>query len=867
MARDILDLGADVFDDLAVAKKRRISPKKRNYIIGLSCLGLFLAGAITFTVIAANTWLLDMTNLAGLQFYYTPKDKTDPNAKEPTLTLYKLDSSISYPSTFRIPEKVQGIKVTAIAPHAFNGHTEIKKVVFTSYVDTIGDYAFEGCTNIENFQWNKSLANIGKNVFEDTKFYKNLQTNPSGVFAIPNTGVLIYLGPDYFDKDNIALVSDDFTDAEKQYVMSEFGIPNDNFIKFSHIGTENGGTGVTSFTAGLFKNNQRISYIDFPEFLKRLGEETFANCKNLKGISFAHSEIASITSGNFSGCTSLYDIKFSESLTELGDSAFANTKITKLPDLDNITTFGEKVFYGCTELKEVYYPDTEKLTKVPNGMFFNCTSLQDFYWGDKDNSGGQYIKTIGDGAFRNTPLVKFYVPKGVTTIQDDAFRDCKQLKELYFYGNPNEIYDESTIAKDEYGVYEYATEVDHGCFDIENFDTELRIELSKRSDIVVSPNEDGNYVFDITNPSEEFNFEKVSFTLTADQFETIKKAIQKERGDDEDPTGETSESSEEGEGEDDNLYIMVQDDSKFFAIYFEQDETTRKFTVTLKSTTSYTRDDDGNYHLGYLAGISDIRQDAFNNCTSLRTIYLYGEGGYTDIYSPEGVFTLPKSLTWLNHSAENRSDTMNTFLKTAAEKVYINSHVRKIGGYAFSKIDGLKEVLFAPHCDLQTIGEEAFSENPLLESISLPNTVKELGAAVFFNDTNLRTIELKNTEIEIFKTELFSNCSSLEHIGLPETLTKISDKVFVKTNSLDYVVVPKNVTAINKNAFYQCYNDIRGNMPIYLNMTLEEYNDNAGISKEFHDNTCEHFFLLKAGEEKVAGQRYWNGDASNPQEI
>lgn len=866
MARDILDLGADVFDDTLSEKKRRISPKKRNYIIGLSALGLFLAGAISFTVIAANSWLLDYTNLNGLQFYYTPKDKTDPNAKEPTLTLYKLDSSVSYPSTFRIPERVQGIKVTAIAPHAFNGHTEIKRVVFTSYVDTIGDFAFEGCANIESFGWNRALSNIGKNVFDDTKFYKNLQTDPSGVFTIPNTGVLLYLGPDYFDRDNIALVSDSFTPQEKNDAMVKFGIPSENFIEFSKIGTEDGGTGVTSFTAGLFKNNQRISFIDFPEFLKRLGEETFANCKGLKGISFAHSEISAITASNFSGCTSLYDIKFSDSLTELGNNAFANTKITELPDLENITTFGEKVFYGCAQLEEVFYPDTEKLTKVPNGMFYNCTSLKNFYWADTNNSGGQYIKSIGEGAFRNTPLEKFYVPKTVTTIQDDAFRDCKKLQEIYFYGNPNNIYDESTIAKDEYGVYEYATEVDHGYFGIENFDTELRIELSKRTNIVVSPNEDGNYVINIINPSEEFNFEQATFTLTAEQFETIKKAIQKERGDDEDPS-ETSEEIPEEEGDDDNLYVMVQDDTKFFAIYFEQDETTRKFTITLKSTTSYTRDDDGNYHLGYLAGISDIRQDAFNNCKSLKTIYLYGEGGYSDVYTPEGVFTLPKSLTWLNRSAENRSDTMNTFLNTAAEKIYIDSHVRKIGGYAFSKVDGLKEVEFAPHSALTTIGEEAFSENELLENIALPDTVKELGAAVFYGDINLKTVDIKNTEIEIFKTELFSNCTSLDHIDLPITLTKIADKVFSKTTSLDYVIVPKNVTAINKNAFYQCYNENRGNLPIYLNMSYEEYMNNAGISKEFHDNTCDHYFLLKAGETAIPGQHYWNGNQNNPEAL
>ena len=63
MARDILDLGADVIDDTIVESKHRISPKKRNYIIGLSVTGVLLVGAIAFGITAANLWLQDMDYL------------------------------------------------------------------------------------------------------------------------------------------------------------------------------------------------------------------------------------------------------------------------------------------------------------------------------------------------------------------------------------------------------------------------------------------------------------------------------------------------------------------------------------------------------------------------------------------------------------------------------------------------------------------------------------------------------------------------------------------------------------------------------------------------------------------------------------
>ena len=54
MARDISELGADVFDD-SPKKYKKISPKQRNYIIGLSISGFLLIGVTVATVVLCNT--------------------------------------------------------------------------------------------------------------------------------------------------------------------------------------------------------------------------------------------------------------------------------------------------------------------------------------------------------------------------------------------------------------------------------------------------------------------------------------------------------------------------------------------------------------------------------------------------------------------------------------------------------------------------------------------------------------------------------------------------------------------------------------------------------------------------------------------
>ena len=69
MARDISELGADVFDDTP-QPKRRISIKKRNYIIGLSVAAALAIGAATTSIILCNTVLLDYANVQNVYYYF-----------------------------------------------------------------------------------------------------------------------------------------------------------------------------------------------------------------------------------------------------------------------------------------------------------------------------------------------------------------------------------------------------------------------------------------------------------------------------------------------------------------------------------------------------------------------------------------------------------------------------------------------------------------------------------------------------------------------------------------------------------------------------------------------------------------------------
>lgn len=717
MARDILDLGADVYDDTPVATKHRISPKKRNYIIGLSIAGVLLAGLVTFTVIASQTFLQDVNNLENIQFYYTPTSMLE-EGEEQTLTLYKLDPNTKYPSTFRIPEKVKGYKVAHIGPEAFVGHNEIKKVVITKYVKSIGEKAFSNCVNISNFSWNKALTDIGNDAFYGTAFLKNLQSDPKGFYKIPS-GVLLYVGKDYFPA-NTALIPDSLTAEEKAAIKSTYGLSDGNLYTFE-------GLDVTNLTSGLFKENNNVVYVDFPSFLTRVGKELFYGSTGLKGVNFSHSDIREINDGAFEKCSSLNAITFSDKLTSIGSEAFAETAITSVPALHNIAEMGSGIFRNCHSLKSVIYPVSHTITSVPNEMFYGCSQLEEIHWGNESDSQMDLVESFGYGAFARTNFQTFVVPKNVTSILDNTFSECTSLEKVTFYGPVDD------------------TDIIPGSVD-EGF---VHVGIDGEPDIP-----------------------------------------------------------------------------------------------------------------GQLVGISDIRSNAFSGDLKLKTINWIGHDDV--IRGEDGKFTFPRSLQYTNIDSFNLNDN-RTFYGTAATSITVGNNLSAIGSYAFANMTDLEDVSFAANSILRIIGSNSFENDVKLEEISLPSSVINLGSSSFRNCTSLTKVEFNGAQISGIRPYTFENCEKLASIDIPESVSAIYEGAFKGTRLLQNVIIPKDVTQLNSEAFANVRAEGDDDM---LEILVDiKYADMRYVNtaKDWYDPAQAYpSYKITEGETKVAGVSYWNGNKVSP---
>ena len=125
----------------------------------------------------------------------------------------------------------------------------------------------------------------------------------------------------------------------------------------------------------------------------------------------------------------------------------------------------------------------------------------------------------------------------------------------------------------------------------------------------------------------------------------------------------------------------------------------------------------------------------------------------------------------------------------------------EIAPRAFSFAKKLKTLTFATPSSLQKIGQEAFDYCDALEDIVLPDSVTELGNAVF-QYANVTSMVLPSGLTEI-PASTFSN-NNFTRIVIPDGVTTIAGSAFWACRELEAIVIPNSVKTIGSSAFGSC---------------------------------------------------------------
>lgn len=106
------------------------------------------------------------------------------------------------------------------------------------------------------------------------------------------------------------------------------------------------------------------------------------------------------------------------------------------------------------------------------------------------------------------------------------------------------------------------------------------------------------------------------------------------------------------------------------------------------------------------------------------------------------------------------------------------------------------------------IGDKAFSECKIFESVVIPDGVISIGEEAFANCSNLTTVTFgENSRLTSVNYGAFSLCSNLARVTFANNgnLTSIGRYVFAFCIGLKSITIPDSVTSIGAQAFYYCY--------------------------------------------------------------
>lgn len=253
--------------------------------------------------------------------------------------------------------------------------------------------------------------------------------------------------------------------------------------------------------------------------------------------------------------------------------------------------------------------------------------------------------------------------------------------------------------------------------------------------------------------------------------------------------------------------------------------------------------------------ITWIGDHAFKNCSSLKTINNV-PAGLTDINEwcfestalesvdlsktnvtimKDGVFFNNKSLTsiQLPNKLENFWD--NAFNGcTALNNIDMPSTVKGIYNSVFEGCTSLSNVTLNEGCT--TLGNHVFKNCPLA-AVTFHKTLGSIGEWAF-EGTNLKTVDLSNTQITRLPKGCFYNCQQLSDVKLPIALTDIGDRAFYYS-SIASITFPPSLEKIGAWAFqYAHFKNVV--IPTNCN-TIEQgaFSENANLTTVFINGvTC-----------------------------
>ena len=847
-----------------------------------------------------------LTNLDGDTYIYGPKgfQGTLPLPR----TISKIDD-LAFAGCNAITEVNIPIWVTSVGKQAFNSNTSITKVTIAGGRDTdlkLGDGVFMGCNSLKEviFTGNElGTLDTGKVAIPSSAFY-------GGAGYVLET-VTVKAGSNISSIGSKAFYNQV---ALKDFVVeagAKVGTIGDSaFYACSALEAFKVPATVTSIAQNAFANCANLSDLSFDAATDEgaaiaISTYAFTNCVKLRSVTLPD-HLSSFNSAAFEGCTSLKSIvvndtnpnyksekgvlykkasgsdsfaellfyptalivenngiieNLPETLEKIGGSAFSNNAgLIKITLPASITTIDTAAFKNCENLAEVVLltsdAKADTTLKVNESAFENCASLAKI-------TLPAYTTTIGKYAFRNSGIVDFVIPEGLTSLGTQAFGSCLSLKTLTFKNTAGLTIPDSGTFK--------------GCTALETVNLGANVKVIGTQTFegctslatVIIANENSQ----LTRIEDKAFYNCPSLT-TINVPKTVTAIGDSAFAGTADAKGSLT-SIEFELGGTATLHIY----QKAFQYQAALKSVTFPERVSLYTGANGSSNDANGNKIAKPVTYTDFNSKTTNNgmaalftgCSSLENITIANEEEvnatvyYTTIdgviytadktvliYCPSAnvgtlngdtptyKITVPNTVKLVMNMAflDNTKITNVTFeefdssdakfgtqilmighessasnteavfggVTTSITEVNLPSHLSTISGYAFA-VTGENAapmaIKFNDKASAITLKNNAFRCN-IATTLTLP-TVKSLGTNGFADTTLLQSVSFKfSGTTTSFPTYTFENAVALTSFEIPSSITSIGNYAFNGCTSLTSVTIPSAATSIGQGAFTNC---------------------------------------------------------------
>ena len=502
--------------------------------------------------------------------------------------------------------------------------------------------------------------------------------------------------------------------------------------------------GVTSIGDFAFSNCTKITRINIPNTVIRIGSNALAYTYSLKNISLPDS-LKYIDSFAFIGCGKVLGERFiPDSVISIGDGAFYNSKFGSLIIGKGVTTIGDRAFGWCTGLTKVTMGDN--VLEIGDGAFEDCEELMVVTLNNK-------IEKISDYTFYNcTSLMNIDIPENVKSIGNYAFYKCTTLSSVVI---PDKV--------EQIGNY---------CFSECRSLTAVTVGNSVKNI--------GDYAFNSCNAIEKLNFLSTSVERIGDYAfyycDLLKVTIPEgvnEIGDFAffrcSSASIPKSVTQIGVGAFTNVNVSV----NVFNDYYYSDDSKCLFNRDKTELLCFS--------IRYATGGYSVPSTVTKICD------------YAFYESPITMVAIPDSVNYIgDYAFYNCSELAVADLPDSADY---------IGKEAFRGCSVLKSIEI-PN-GIEKIENHSFDDCEYLESIKLPETLKSIEDYSFDGCWSLTDLIIPNG-VEYIGDFAFDGCSSLIDLIIPDSVISIGHAAFSCRN-LKTITLGEGIVDIGSNAFLGCY--------------------------------------------------------------